>query len=191
MELWKVCRAINNPIRLEMLRFIAQSPGRALNVVQVGEFVGLQKAAASQYLKLLATVGFVDVERTGKFVVCSCAKSSESSAGIIYEVLKTLFPKPNRVFAMATKTGWQGELLPKINAFSFHLRISILQELLQHGRLGFEQLQLKVKLPPKTLKRQLGILISAGVVEPQESTGTGYSLSTQKDSLKDVLVKCL
>ena len=191
MELWKVCRAINNPIRLEMLRFIAQSPGRALNVVQVGDFVGLQKAAASQYLKLLATAGFVDVERSGKFVVCSCVKSSESSAGIIYEVLKTLFPKHNRVFVMGTKTRWHSELLPKINAFSFHLRISILQELLQHGRLGFEQLQLNTKLPAKTLKRQLGVLISAGVVDPQESTGTGYNLSTQKDSLKDILVKCL
>ena len=191
MELWNVCRAINNPVRLEMLRFIAQSPVQALNVLQVGDFVGLQKAAASQYLKLLATAGFLNVERSGKFVVCSCSKSLETSAGIIYENLKTLFPKPNRVFAMAPKSGWQDELLLKINAFSFHSRILILQELLQHERLGFEQLQLKVKLPPKTLKRQLGILISAGVVEPQESTGTGYSLSTQKDSLKDVLVKCL
>ena len=191
MELWKVCRAINNPIRLEMLRFVAQSPGQALNVLQVGDFVGLQKAAASQYLKLLATAGFVDVERSGKFVVCSCSKSSESSAGIIYEKLKTLFPKPNRVFAMATKSEWQDELLLKINAFSFHSRILILRELLQNVQIGFEQLQLNTKLPAKTLKRQLGILISAGVVDPQESTGTGYSLSTQKNSLKDVLVKCL
>ena len=191
MELWKACRAINNPIRLEMLRFIAQSPGLALNVVQVGDFVGLQKAAASQYLKLLATAGFVDVERSGKFVVCSCSKSSESSAGIIYEVLKTLFPKPNRVFAMASKAGWQDELLPKINAFSFSVRISILQELLQHGRVGFETLQLNTKLPAKTLKRQLGILISAGVVEPQESTGAGYCLSARKDRLLEALLKCL
>ena len=191
MELWNVCRAINNPVRLEMLRFIAQSPMQALNVLQVGDFVGLQKAAASQYLKLLATAGFLNVERSGKFVVCLCSKSLETSAGIIYEKLKTLFPKPNRVCAMAPKSGWQDELLLKINAFSFHSRILILQELLQHERLGFEQLQQKVKLPPKTLKRQLGILISAGMVDPQESTGTGYSLSTQKDSLKDVLVKCL
>ena len=178
MELWKVCRAINNPIRLEMLRFIAQSPGQALNVVQVGDLVGLKKAAASQYLKSLATAGFVDVERSGKFVACSCVKSSMTAAGAIYETLKTLFPKPKRVFALPPKTGWQDELLEKINAFSFHVRISILRELLQHGLLGFEQLQLKTKLPPKTLKRQLGLLISAGVVEPQESTGAGYSLST-------------
>jgi DNA-binding HxlR family transcriptional regulator len=92
---------------------------------------------------------------------------------------------------MATKSGWQDELLLKINAFSFHSRILILRELLQNVQIGFEQLQLNTKLPAKTLKRQLGILISAGVVDPQESTGTGYSLSTQKDSLKDVLVKCL
>ena len=191
MELWKICRAINNPIRLEMLRFIAQSPEQALNVVQVGDFVGLQKAAASQYLKSLATAGFVDVERSGKFVVCSCVKSSMTAAGIIYETLKTLFPKPKRVFALPPKTGWQDELLEKINAFSFHVRISILRELSQHGLLGFEQLQLKTKLPPKTLKRQLGLLISAGVVEPQESSGAGYSLSTKSNRIMEVLVKCL
>ena len=191
MELWKVCRAINNPIRLDMLRFIAQSPERGLNVLQVGDFVGLQRAAASQYLKQLSTVGFIDVERSGKFAVCSCSKCSGSAAGIIYGALETLFPKPNRVFAIPPKAGWQDEFLEIINAFSFSVRTSILQELLQHGRVGFETLQLNTKLPAKTLKRQIGILISARVVEPQESTGAGYCLSTRKDPLLEALVKCL
>ena len=71
MELWKTCRAINNEIRLAMLREIARSPNRELNVLQAGDFVGLKKAAASQYLKQLAEAGFLTVERTGKFVVCS------------------------------------------------------------------------------------------------------------------------
>ena len=60
-----------------------------------------------------------------------------------------------------------------------------------YGRVGFETLQLNTKLPAKTLKRQLGILISARVVEPQESTGAGYCLSTRKDPLLEALVKCL
>lgn len=191
MELWKVCRAIDNPIRLEMLRLIAQSPERALNVLQVGEFVGLKRAAASQYIKQLSTAGFVDAERSGKFVVCSCCKCSESAAGIIYETLETLFPKSDRVFATPPKSGWQDEFLEKINAFSFSVRISILQELSRHGRVGFEALQSQTKLPAKTLKRQLGVLISAGVIEPQESTGAGYCLSTAKDRLLEALIKCL
>ena len=40
MELWKTCRAINNEIRLAMLREIARSPNRELNVLQAGDFVG-------------------------------------------------------------------------------------------------------------------------------------------------------
>ena len=54
MELWKTCRAVNNAIRLAMLREIARSPSRGLNVLQAGDFVGLGKAAASQYLKQLS-----------------------------------------------------------------------------------------------------------------------------------------
>ena len=65
MELWKMCRAVNNANRLAMLREIARSPGRGLNVLQAGDFVGLGKAAASQYLRQLSEAGFLMVERSG------------------------------------------------------------------------------------------------------------------------------
>ena len=48
MEAWKICRALNNKIRLELLWRIANSPEHELNVLQAGDFVGLGKAASSQ-----------------------------------------------------------------------------------------------------------------------------------------------
>ena len=37
MEFWKICRALNNPIRFALLREIMTSPNHAQNVVQVGD----------------------------------------------------------------------------------------------------------------------------------------------------------
>ena len=92
MQLWKTCRAVNNEIRLAMLREIARSPNRELNVLQAGDFVGLKKAAASQYLKQLAEAGFLTVERTGKFVVCSGKPQDGTAASRIAKALEAAFP---------------------------------------------------------------------------------------------------
>ena len=96
MELWKICRAVNNAVRLDMLRVISQSPCCALNVLQTGDFVRLQKAASSQYLKQLAAAGFLAVERNGRYVVCSCSDAPGTCAGEIYGALKTVFPKSSK-----------------------------------------------------------------------------------------------
>ena len=111
MQLWKTCRAVNNEIRLAMLREIARSPNRELNVLQAGDFVGLKKAAASQYLKQLAEAGFLTVERTGKFVVCSGKAQGGTAASRIAKALEAAFPAKAR-------SGWQAALLTAINAFA-------------------------------------------------------------------------
>ena len=51
MEFWKICRAINNPIRFALLREIMTSPSGGESVVQTGERLGCKKSLTSQYLK--------------------------------------------------------------------------------------------------------------------------------------------
>jgi DNA-binding transcriptional ArsR family regulator len=161
MQLWKTCRAINNEIRLAMLREIARSPNRELNVLQAGDFVGLKKAAASQYLKQLAEAGFLTVERTGKFVVCSGKAQDGTAASRIAKALEAAFPAKAR-------SGWQAALLTAINAFAHHVRLRIVRAVAAAGHVGFEGLAKATGLPPATLRRQLGVLIEAGVVAAGE-----------------------
>jgi DNA-binding IclR family transcriptional regulator len=184
MELWKTCRAINNEIRLAMLREIARSPNRELNVLQAGDFVGLKKAAASQYLKQLAEAGFLTVERTGKFVVCSGKPQDGTAASRIAKALEAAFPAKAR-------PGWQASLLTAINAFAHHVRLRIVRAVAAAaGHVGFEDLAKTTGLPPATLRRQLGVLIEAGVVAAGED-GDGlrdYSLDRSDVPLVRVLL---
>ena len=161
MELWKTCRAINNEIRLALLREIARSPNCELNVLQAGDFVGLKKAAASQYLKQLADAGFLTVERTGKFVVCSGKPQDGTAASRIAKALEAAFPAKAR-------PDWQASLLTAINAFAHHVRLRIVRAVAAAGHVGFEDLAKTTGLPPATLRRQLGVLIEAGVVAAGE-----------------------
>ena len=183
MQLWKTCRAVNNEIRLAMLREIARSPNRELNVLQAGDFVGLKKAAASQYLKQLAEAGFLTVERTGKFVVCSGKPQDGTAASRIAKALEASFSGPAR-------RGWQAALLVTINAFAHHVRVRIVRAVSEAGHVGFEDLARAAGLPPATLRRQLGILISAGVISAGED-GDGlrdYALARPDDPLVRVLL---
>ena len=183
MQLWKTCRAINNEIRLAMLREIARSPNRELNVLQAGDFVGLKKAAASQYLKQLAEAGFLTVERTGKFVVCSGKPQGGTAASRIAKALEAAFPAKAR-------PGWQAALLTAINAFAHHVRLRIVRAVAAAGHVGFEDLAKATGLPPATLRRQLGVLIEAGVVAAGED-GDGlrdYALDRSDVPLVRVLL---
>ena len=139
MELWKTCRAINNEIRLALLREIARSPNCELNVLQAGDFVGLKKAAASQYLKQLADAGFLTVERTGKFVVCSGKPQDGTAASRIAKALEAAFPAKAR-------PDWQASLLTAINAFAHHVRLRIVRAVAAAGHVGFEGLAIEARV---------------------------------------------
>ncbi len=161
MVLWKICRAINNEKRLELLREIALSPRKGLNVVQAGGFVGLRKAAASQYLRHLAEAGFLSVERSGKYVVCYSACEDESPSPL-NAALSRLFKKN------AKKKGWCADVMKTVNAFAHYVRPRIVYHIAKAGSVGFADLAKSCRLAPATLRRQLAILIDAGVVLPGE-----------------------
>ena len=120
-------------------------------------------------------------------MVCSCSDSQGTQAGEIYEALKVTFPK-------SAMQEWTDGAIEKINAFSHYVRIRILNLLQKDGPIGFEQLLVKTMLTPKTLRRQIGVLISAGFIEPGTNSGTEireYSLAEPCDPLSKALIKCL
>ena len=167
-----------------MLREIARSPNRELNVLQAGDFVGLKKAAASQYLKQLAEAGFLTVERTGKFVVCSGKPQQGTSASRIALALEESFSGPAR-------RGWQAALLATINAFAHHVRVRIVRAVSESGHAGFDDLADALGLPPATLRRQIGILVPAGVISAGAAADGNreYSVAMSGNPLCRVLVE--
>ena len=180
MEAWKICRALNNKIRLELLWRIANSPESALNVLQAGDFVGLGKAAASQYLKQLSDAGLLMVERSGRFVVCSSILPSDAPTSLVQKALVELFAK-----------GATDETLATINAFAHHVRLRIVKAVAKAEPVGFEDLQKTTGLPPATLRRQIGILAKANVVAAGDGAGgkRAYSLVRDGSALCSALLK--
>ena len=91
MEFWKICRAINNPIRFALLREIMTSPSGGESVVQTGERLGCKKSLTSQYLKKLAEAGLLSVKRSGRYAVCSSVNLRRSSVSRLQIALAEFF----------------------------------------------------------------------------------------------------
>ena len=116
-------------------------------------------------------------------MVCSGKPQQGTSASRIAQVLEGSFSKPAR-------RAWQAALLVTINAFAHHVRVRIVRAVSEAGHVGFEDLAKASGLPPATLRRQLGILISAGVVSAGED-GDGhrdYALARSDAPLVRVLL---
>lgn len=184
MEFWQVCRVLNNRLRLALVREIAQSPNRALNVVLAGECIGLQKSAASQYLKQLAGAGILEVERSGRFVICSGEPQEGAPCGVLRQELLALFDSP----AVEERT----ELLfLKANALAHHGRQRILRCIAQRGACTVLEVVREVDMPYATVRRQVEMLAAAEILIAGELTRQGilYSVAPQDDPLAKVLVE--
>ena len=183
MEFWKICRAINNPIRLALLREIMTSPSGGESVVQAGERLGCKKSLTSQYLKKLAEAGLLSVKRSGRYAVCSSVNLWRSSVSRLQIALAEFFAK--RRSDAETEA-----VLATANALAHHGRIRILRTVAERRGINFADLAKQTGFPFATLRRQLGVLIDADVIAPGEDADgfRTYSLSNQRKKLPFVLV---
>ena len=183
MELWRICRVLDNPIRFALLRDIALSPQHALNVLQVADRARQKKSVTSLYLKQLADAGLLSVERKGCYTVCSSNHLQRSPLARLQLALADFF-------AADPEGGRDGETLAKIRALSHHGRVAAVREISKHeGGIRFDDLSEIMGVPHSTLYRQLGTLIEAEIVtEGSEETRTLYRIAQQPDGLLSVLV---
>ena len=184
MRLWKICRALWNPVRFALLRDISTSPRHALNVVQAADRSGRKKSVTSQYLKQLADAGLLSVERKGCYAVCASNRLRRSPLARLQLALADFF-------AADPGGSHDAETLAKIRALSHHGRIKIVRKIAAcEDGIRFDKLAKSTGLPPATLYRQIGALIAAEIVMPgEDSVGLRtYSLAPQPDGLFSVLV---
>ena len=183
MEFWKICRALNNPIRFALLREIMTSPNHAQNVVQVGDRIGCKKSLSSQYLKKLAEAGLLSVKRSGRYAVCS-------SDGLRRSPVARLQLALSEFFAERRSDAEADAILATLNALAHHGRIRILRIVSEHSGISFSDLAKSTGFPFATLRRQLGVLIGADIIAPGEDSDgmRTYSLAQQRMKLPFVLV---
>ena len=183
MEIWKICRVLSNPIHFALLREITLSPKHARNVVMAGERLGFKKSLTSQYLKKLAEAGLLSVKRSGRYAVCSSSDLRRSPIGRLQLALSEFFAK-------AHPASDDDAALAAINALSHHGRIKILQIVAEQDGINFSTLAKSTDFPFATLRRQLGVLIEAGIIATgEDATGVRtYSLSKHITKLPFVLV---
>ena len=183
MEMWKICRVLNNPIRFALLREIMVSPGRVQNVVQAGERLGIKKSLASQYLKKLSEAGLLMVKRSGRYAMCSSVNLQRSSVARLQIALDEFFRGKHSALDDET-------VLKTLNALSHHGRIAILRIVADQAGLSFAELEKATGFPAATLRRQLGVLIEAGVIATSENAAGSrtYLLGRQSVNLSFVLV---
>lgn len=65
VSLWRKCRLLACPVRLNILSFLDQNPGQF--VKQIADQISLAEDVASKNLQLLAAAGMLISEREGKF----------------------------------------------------------------------------------------------------------------------------
>ena len=183
MEFWKICRAINNPIRFALLREIMTSPRNEENVVQTGEHLGCKKSLTSQYLKKLTEAGLLTARRSGRFTTCSSSELRRSPVARLQTAL-------SEFFASGPSDAAMDDVLAKANALSHHGRITILRAVASNAGIGFAALAKKTGFPFATLRRQLGVMIDASIIAPgKDRNGVRtYSVAKQPTTLAGVLI---
>jgi DNA-binding transcriptional ArsR family regulator len=86
MPLWKQCRILANPVRLKVLAHLDQHPHQYVR--SIGDQFGMAEDVASKNLQLMASAGFLESERKGRYLFYSLQKPNELLRPVLVEVRK-------------------------------------------------------------------------------------------------------
>ena len=151
---WRVCRALDNPIRLDMLRVVMLS-SRPLSVGDISAAVNEKEPVTSQYLRLLNMQGFIVAVRRGKNVFYERRRDGAREFMRIVDEIES----------MLGDSGWKDRVLAVLPAFSNARKTAILSVLNKNGDSTVENLAEHTFMPVKTCYRIVGELIERGFVK--------------------------
>ena len=119
---WRVCRALDNPLRLEMLRVIFNSR-RPMSVGDISAAVDEKESVTSQYLRILNIQGFVVAVRRGKNVFYERRREGNGDFMRLLLAIEKLF----------TNGDWKERVLNVLPAFSNARKTIVLSILQKEG----------------------------------------------------------
>ena len=153
-SLWKICRAMANPLRLELLRLIYTQQGDNFEN-QIVRIVGARQAVVSNYLNQLVAAGLIGVERDrvkAYFKPWPRHHETEELCRVLAEYFHGELPD-----------NWNHELMKSIRPFSHFNRLMMIGRLLQ-GPATKAQLGECAGTIVKTLNHHLQIINAAGMI---------------------------
>ena len=158
---WRVARALDNPMRLEMLRVVFHAKGN-LAVGDICAAIGEKESVTSQYLRILNSQGFVAAVRRGKNVFYERRRDGAGAFMRFVDVLESVSSEAN----------WKDRVLAVLPAFSNARKIAIHSTLAKEGALPVETLAAHTTMPVKTCYRIVRELEELGFVEWNGSAAT-------------------
>lgn len=99
LPLWKRCRVLANPVRLKLLAQLDQKPRQYVKAI--AQKLGLAEDVACRNLQMLASAGFLEHERSGKYLYYSLSVTDELSGAVLAEIRRKGF-NVSRVMYMLT-----------------------------------------------------------------------------------------
>lgn len=152
--LWRICRAVSNPLRLRMLRLIYTCKDD-LNESAIRRILGIEQSVSSIYLNQLSNAGLIGAERDGvKVYFRPWAKGGSTEE--LCRALADYFQTP-------LSDGWIDDLLTQIKPYTHFNRLAMLARLMD-GPATKDELMKSAGTIVRTMEHHLRILVSAGLV---------------------------
>ena len=151
---WRVCRALDNPIRLDMLHAVMLSD-RPLSVGDISATVNEKEPVTSQYLRLLNMQGFIVAVRRGKNVFYERRRDGAC------EFMRVV----DEIESKLGNSDWKDRVLAVLPAFSNARKTAIHSVLNKDGEMNVEHLAERSFMPVKTCYRIVGELMDRGFVK--------------------------
>ena len=148
---WRVSRALDNPIRLEMLRTVMLS-SHPVSVSDISAAVDEKESVTSQYLRMLNMQGFIVAVRRGKNVFYERRRDGAREFMRLVDELESIIEAPD----------WKDRVLAVLPAFSNARKTAILSVLNKDGEISVEVLAERSFMPVKTCYRIVGELTALG-----------------------------
>jgi len=182
-SLWKICRALSNPLRLELLRIVYTQQGDNCER-QIVRMVAARQAIVSAYLNQLVAAGLVAVERD-RIKVYFKPWPRHGAAEELCRVLKACYLED-------PPEGWTTELVRLIRPFAHFNRLAMLGRLLL-GPATKAELKACTGTIVKTFEHHLRIINAAGLLKMTYHGPKPMELQLVRDGnpLSEVLFMCL
>lgn len=140
-----------NPVRLNMLAQLDQKPRQYVKAI--AQTLGLAEDVASKNLQMLASAGFLEYERVGKYLYYSLSVSDELLCPVLTEIRKKRFDV-NRIMHMLT-------------ALTHERRVAIIKALCR-GSVEWDVLRRQTRISRLAADRHLNKLMRRGWVQVED-----------------------
>ncbi|MDD2240313.1 MAG: helix-turn-helix domain-containing protein [Kiritimatiellae bacterium] len=150
--LWRTCRALAGPTRLNLLRRIIEKPDQCVTDLAAAEEVS--ESRASQELRRLQSRGLVQMYRTGTWTRYRPVTDP-----------KVVSAKPLLAAMRKALVRWSDEKTRRVaHAFGHERRLKLVQ-LMQEGRRSLDEFQEQGNLSRPALFRHIAVLQEGGVIQ--------------------------